>query len=629
MAVADQFETVQKLYIAFYQRPADFAGRQYWAEQVEAQGLQSVINAFATSAEATALYGEINNETIGDVIDAIYQAAFGRAADAEGKAWYVAEFEAGNFTAATIALNVVNGAAGVDATTLGNKVDAADLFTAAVENVEYNEADIATARDFLAGVTTTVPTQAEVDAVVEQVGGEGEVSELNAALIELQAAEQARVEFLQGALDNEAVAAEAESIAAGTEPTQAEIATAIGTVASDAAGTVASLAKAASENESVDYSASFANASAAVRASMISEVRAVLEQAVAEEQADVNAVSGLSSAITSLNAAKNAYAAAATTEAAADVNLDGEIARFDALNATASVVETTSPAYGLTVTVTGTNAATYNIALSGRTLEVPAELKALNLVGLDAVVQAAQSFYNASLATTNAENSLASAVAKALNLEGDLTGNSALTAADVLAGTGYYTDPVDTDGDGDLDVDLGAQFANTDIEDLIAAQDDLAAFNSAVEAYTAAQQLAVSLSERNDAITAAQGAIEDLDYVIGSTAGSVDNDVFVFADANMDISGFGAQGDDVLFLGEGFTRVDLGGSVNLNGSAQGDASVLEVFFQQDGVDAKIYVEGAAFAGSATNGFQGSVITLTGVAVEDLSLSADGFITVAA
>lgn len=168
MAVADQFETVQKLYIAFYQRPADFAGRQYWAEQVEAQGLQAVINAFATSAEATALYGDINSDTIGDVIDQIYQAAFGRAADAEGKAWYVEQFNAGTFTPATIALNVVNGAAGTDETTLGNKVQAADLFTAEVEDVAYNEADIAAARTFLEGVTDSVPTQAEVAAVVSE-----------------------------------------------------------------------------------------------------------------------------------------------------------------------------------------------------------------------------------------------------------------------------------------------------------------------------------------------------------------------------------------------------------------------------------------------------------------------------
>ncbi|WP_417539512.1 DUF4214 domain-containing protein [Marinobacter sp.] len=168
MAVADQFATVQKLYIAFYQRPADSAGRQYWAEQVESQGLQSVINAFATSPEATALYGEINATTIGSVIDKIYQAAFGHAADAAGKAYYVEQFNAGNFTPATIALNVVNGAQNADATVLSTKAQAADLFTAAAANVSYDEADITAARDFLAGVSTTVPTQASVEAVVAE-----------------------------------------------------------------------------------------------------------------------------------------------------------------------------------------------------------------------------------------------------------------------------------------------------------------------------------------------------------------------------------------------------------------------------------------------------------------------------
>ena len=88
MAAAAYFETVQKIYIAFYQRPADPAGLKYWAEQINAAGgnPNAVITAFGTSPEATALYGAVNATTIGNVIEAIYQAAFNRAADAGGKA---------------------------------------------------------------------------------------------------------------------------------------------------------------------------------------------------------------------------------------------------------------------------------------------------------------------------------------------------------------------------------------------------------------------------------------------------------------------------------------------------------------------------------------------------------------
>ena len=71
MAAAQYFEQVQKIFIAFYQRPADPAGLKYWADRVDVAGgkIESVIDAFATSAEAKALYGTIDATNIGAVID--------------------------------------------------------------------------------------------------------------------------------------------------------------------------------------------------------------------------------------------------------------------------------------------------------------------------------------------------------------------------------------------------------------------------------------------------------------------------------------------------------------------------------------------------------------------------------
>ena len=80
MAAANYFDIVQKLYIAYYQRPADPAGLKYWADQIEAKGgnASAVVNAFANSPESVALYGTINATTIGGVIDKIYLALFNR-----------------------------------------------------------------------------------------------------------------------------------------------------------------------------------------------------------------------------------------------------------------------------------------------------------------------------------------------------------------------------------------------------------------------------------------------------------------------------------------------------------------------------------------------------------------------
>ena len=70
MAAAAYFDQIQKIYIAFYQRPADPAGLRHWADKVNDAGgdLSPLINTFATSPEAVRLYGTIDASTIGSVI---------------------------------------------------------------------------------------------------------------------------------------------------------------------------------------------------------------------------------------------------------------------------------------------------------------------------------------------------------------------------------------------------------------------------------------------------------------------------------------------------------------------------------------------------------------------------------
>ena len=111
MAYTDYLNTVQKVYIGYYQRPADPGGLIYWEAKLEARGgnLNEIVENFANSAESQALYGTIDSSTIGTVVDRIYMALFNHL-DAAGKAYYVNGFNAHTFTAATIMLNILNGA---------------------------------------------------------------------------------------------------------------------------------------------------------------------------------------------------------------------------------------------------------------------------------------------------------------------------------------------------------------------------------------------------------------------------------------------------------------------------------------------------------------------------------------
>lgn len=51
MATQESLDLVQYAYIAFYGRPADKAGQEWWAEQLDANGgdLSAIIDAFSTS----------------------------------------------------------------------------------------------------------------------------------------------------------------------------------------------------------------------------------------------------------------------------------------------------------------------------------------------------------------------------------------------------------------------------------------------------------------------------------------------------------------------------------------------------------------------------------------------------
>lgn len=189
MAFAAYLDAVQKIYIAFYQRPADPAGLRYWAQRMDAAGgdQAAVIDAFATSPEAVALYGPIDASTIGTVVDAIYLALYNRAPDADGKKFYVDGFNAGTFTPGTIALNILNGASNDDAVAIANKLVVANQFTQQVDgraltnpdfgigssfNVTYaGDADAVAARDILKDVTSspsTVLNAGEVTEVLKQ-----------------------------------------------------------------------------------------------------------------------------------------------------------------------------------------------------------------------------------------------------------------------------------------------------------------------------------------------------------------------------------------------------------------------------------------------------------------------------
>lgn len=170
MATESTISQVSSFYVAYYGRPADPAGLAYWAARVEEEGgFASVIDAFAESSEATARFGATSFE---DRIAEIYTTVLGRAPDPEGQAFWLNQLQTQQKSMAELALAILEGATGSDATLVSARLEAANQFTAYVEanQIPYNGNTAAEAAALvIAGVTRANAATVDVAALVQTV----------------------------------------------------------------------------------------------------------------------------------------------------------------------------------------------------------------------------------------------------------------------------------------------------------------------------------------------------------------------------------------------------------------------------------------------------------------------------
>ncbi|MCY4514956.1 MAG: DUF4214 domain-containing protein [Candidatus Tectomicrobia bacterium] len=104
----DEAQIIQNAYLAYYGRPADPAGLDYWAGRLkDADGnLGEIIAAFGTSAEFTDRFGQLENT---ELVNAIYQRLLKRDADPSGLEFYLDQLESGEKDLGSIALDIFNG----------------------------------------------------------------------------------------------------------------------------------------------------------------------------------------------------------------------------------------------------------------------------------------------------------------------------------------------------------------------------------------------------------------------------------------------------------------------------------------------------------------------------------------
>jgi hypothetical protein len=193
MAASTYLAQVQQLYIAYFGRPADPIGLQYWATQIDAANgsIAAVQAGFSASTESQALFG--NKSTI-DKVTAIYQNAFGRAPEPAGLAYWVAQLDSGKVTQAQASWTIQQSAGAGDAAAVQNKLTAAQAFTAQIDTTaeiqgyqgtgaaDAGRAFLATVNQNNASATAAVAAAPSALATAVAAGGTGSTFVLTAGV---------------------------------------------------------------------------------------------------------------------------------------------------------------------------------------------------------------------------------------------------------------------------------------------------------------------------------------------------------------------------------------------------------------------------------------------------------------
>jgi len=584
--VTTHVAAVQQMYVAYFGRPADTAGLDYWTNVVEANAgaTAAVSAAFAASPEYIVTYfGQTNTQ----IVNNIYQNLFGRDADAAGSAYWANLLTNGTIKVDTIVAEVAKAALTTDAEAVENKVAASTAFTAQLDTTAENtgyagNSALTLAKAFVKSVTSdatlaTAIAPANLTAQVAAVVKAGTPFTLTSGLAAVEAADDNLASFLD---DNDFATATA-------------AATTIGEAEDDAIAAI-----------DLEVEGNYTDATTTVQAALIADQRAVNTKALADANTSLTTANANAAAITGLSAAiANQRAAVTANEAAMEMAADAEVEKDVAaaalgarLTGTLTVVDDiTVPAAGATTTVA-------SFANGGTTV---------NLISINA-----SGNFVLAAGATEAKYPGVTALRDAMAMDFDADTDADFAAADL----------VDANDDPLLDTNSAQVTAVTNAYAAIdAAELNIEQLADAVADLAVARALSTELTALNKAVADASAAFTTAGYATpvaldsASAAATSGSDIFLLGDeAAVTISAFGRSGSDALVIGDGYT-------VNTGALSTGVDTAMEVFFIQNGTRTEVHVEDKAF-GSASGDV--TVITLIGVDATDLQLN-DGIISMKA
>lgn len=526
------------------------------------------------------------------------------------------------------------------------------------------------------------------DPVDPEEPSEGDTSSLTEALENLKKAQTDKAEFLEEASENELVAA---ATGATTEAKIADAVTkadaAVATVSYDDAGGGTQTVTVYSPTDSAGVKAAKIVDAQTLLENNLTAANKVLDTA----QANVAKVAGLSSAISLYDSRVATQKETAETLKTATASQAGAVANYDSLNTSTIAVDPTTGAVasvlvvnaqsgrlelasGVTETTNPGVGALLNAVQAGVDAKTADDL-ALNAIK-SAVIAIGYLDVNSGdkddIGAAFEPNVTAGANSdKLTQAQVQVELNEQLAAAQTIAtslGLGNLElDPATgliTTTDADLDFTAAKLAYDTlkckvnDFEatlvvggpdytfataDMAKAQIDaqagvesvenaIEALNKALSDLETVKEVAEGLVAANKAIDDAEAAFEGLGVetpvtIDGTVIATSENDLFLMADDAGTIVNFNAQGEDSIYFGSEFGLLVLDTTQTINDRV-GDANMFEVFAKQNGANVDLYVEQQTFAGNGATEADIVKVTLTGVRVDELTLSDDGFLTLA-
>ena len=658
------YNDIQKLYVAYFNRPADPKGLAFWESAVEAAGgsTAAVSAAFAGSDEYKAAYA---NKTNAQIVDTVYQNLFGRPAEDAGKAFWTNALDKGIITIDAAVTAIAQGAQGTDLVAFNNKVAAASAFTTAVDtDAEINgysgDAANKLAKTFLAGVTDNASLAAAVapaalNTTVANAVAAGTPFSITGALNTLNTANDAVNSFLKGLK----VSAAADVAAAQT--------TAVNDVAADLSDTTSAQLYASTTSQTVR------DALVAAQQSINAASLTAAQKTLSDDNAAIAKVAGLTGALSTLSSAQAALKAATTVETSARADLVAKEAAFTVNNGGDAGTSAAISGSNLVYTKGGNPVVLATIDVNGKAT-IADGVDASKFTGLTELISSFNSENSATInvakAQTNVDNAqlgvnlldvaddaagavgttgdteaqLIKAIADQINLTTPKTVASGATptvaqiqtelavlkATDATAYTNFKAlVDAETAADAAFNPLIVKQAADT--ASVKAASDaiaDLAKDVAALQTATANVNTLAGLQATADAasklLTDKGYNVVTLDAGHAASFGTSASDVFVTAKTDATIGAFGLQGTDSLAVGKGFTLVQ--GAIGAKGVTASD-SALEIFVSQNGGDAVLQFENHAYSSNVA-GTAGEIftITLTGVDASTLHLDSNGIIS---